>query len=56
MCPEWFEFEDVPYSNMWPDDYLWYPHLLGGKYFGAYFLFEGIDRVLKSEISLSKEK
>lgn len=37
---------------MWPDDYMWYPHMFNGKYLEAYFLFEGHNRILKSSISV----
>lgn len=51
MCPQWFGHSDIPFDSMWPDDYEWYPHMLQGKYFDGYVLFEGHDRVLKSELT-----
>ena len=51
MRPQWFQHSEIPYDHMWPDDYMWYPHMLDRKYFDAYFLFEGYDRVLKSELT-----
>lgn len=56
MRPQWFKSSEVPYSSMWPDDYMWYPHMLSGKCLDAYFLFEGYDRVLKSDISLRDDQ
>ena len=51
MRPHWFEHSEIPYKDMWPDDYIWYPHMLNGKYFDAYFLFEGHDQILKSSFT-----
>jgi hypothetical protein len=52
MRPQWFKCSEIPFSCMWPDDYMWYPHMLSGKYLDAYILFEGNDRVLESKISV----
>ena len=46
MRPQWFEFSEVPYDSMWPDDHLWYPYLLRNKYFDAFFKFKGHHIVL----------
>eukprot|EP00794_Sanderia_malayensis_P008821 gene8821-9766_t len=50
MLPKWFDIDEIPYQNMWPDDIDWYPYILQKKKFEAYFLFEGHDTVLKKEI------
>lgn len=39
MRPEWFEVGKIPFEMMWPDDHLWFPKMLEGKTFKAYFLF-----------------
>ena len=31
MKPEWFDFADIPYSQMWADDAIWMPEILKGK-------------------------
>ena len=31
MKPRWFSFEDIPYTDMWPDDVLWLPKVLEGN-------------------------
>ncbi|KAK7022015.1 Nudix (Nucleoside diphosphate linked moiety X)-type motif 1 [Halocaridina rubra] len=50
MRPQWFPIEDLPYSQMWPDDYLWYPIILkGGKFRGA-FHFQGHDIILSQKL------
>lgn len=51
MRPQWFEHEKIPYDNMWPDDLLWYPLMLNGKYFNGYFKFEGITTLLDYTIN-----
>ena len=51
MQPKWFASVDIPFDTMWPDDYLWYPLMLDGKYFDAYFLFEGLHKVLDYKIT-----
>ncbi len=52
MRPQWFDHSDIPYDKMWPDDYMWYPHMLNEMYIGAYMLFEGHDRILKSNLTV----
>lgn len=46
MLPKWFPRNDVPHSQMWPDDEVWYPLYLSGTKFKAYFLFEGYKTIL----------
>lgn len=40
MKPEWFSFEDIPFSQMWSDDVYWMPFLLEGKTFRGGFHFD----------------
>lgn len=47
MLPKWYPINDVPHKDMWVDDAIWYPLMLDGKKFNAYFLFEGFSTVLK---------
>lgn len=51
MRPQWFRHSEIPFTSMWPDDHMWFPHMLTKKYFDGYFLFEGYDRILKSELT-----
>jgi 8-oxo-dGTP pyrophosphatase MutT (NUDIX family) len=37
--PAWFSFDDIPYSNMWPDDKYWLPKVLNGKQIEGKFYF-----------------
>ena len=39
--PLWFAHDALPYDEMWADDRLWVPHLLGRRTFEGRFLFDG---------------
>ncbi|XP_020659948.3 oxidized purine nucleoside triphosphate hydrolase [Pogona vitticeps] len=47
MRPQWFELDQVPFKNMWPDDVYWFPLLLQKKLFCGYFKFQGQDTILE---------
>jgi len=51
MRPKWFSEREVPFADMWPDDHLWYPLMLGGDKFYGYFLFDGMDTILNSKLT-----
>jgi len=36
----WFDFNDLPFKEMWPDDSLWMPLMLQGKKFEGKFYFD----------------
>jgi 8-oxo-dGTP pyrophosphatase MutT (NUDIX family) len=40
MRPQWFFFDEIPFSEMWPDDEYWFPLFLGGKFFKGEFFFD----------------
>lgn len=40
MRPQWFKIDEIPFSQMWPDDEHWFPYLLGGNLFKGRFLFD----------------
>jgi 8-oxo-dGTP diphosphatase len=44
--PRWFDFEDVPYDEMWEDDRLWMPHLFSGETFAGRFRFDAEGEAL----------
>jgi len=50
MAPAWFALENIPFSEMWPSDPLWYPYYFGGKSFVGDVVFDKDYRVLSSEI------
>lgn len=56
MKPEWFDFDKIPFDQMWSDDIYWLPLLLQGKKFSGSFLFDQPSsetysaKILKSEL------
>ncbi len=40
MKPEWFHMDEIPFSQMWPDDIHWIPLFLQGKKFKGRFKFD----------------
>ncbi|CAG5122027.1 unnamed protein product [Candidula unifasciata] len=46
MRPRWYSEESIPFSQMWPDDRLWFPYMLKDRQFEGYFLFKGMDIIL----------
>lgn len=56
MRPQWFDFEKIPYDEMWSDDIYWLPLLIKGKKFKGKFLFdrpstaEYSAKILKEEL------
>jgi mutator protein MutT len=39
MAPRWFEFSQIPFAEMWPDDKHWLPHVLDNKKISGEFTF-----------------
>jgi len=50
MRPQWFKEAEVPFSEMWVDDKLWFPLMLQKKKFAAFFLMEGHEKMLEKRI------
>jgi 8-oxo-dGTP diphosphatase / 2-hydroxy-dATP diphosphatase len=50
MKPQWFNINEIPFSEMWPDDTYWLPLFLAGKKFKGKFVFGERDIVLEKEI------
>ena len=46
MRPKWFNMDEIPFNEMWPDDKLWFPLMLSNNMFKGYFKFEGHDKIL----------
>jgi len=40
MKPQWFNEDEIPFNDMWPDDKFWMPLFLENKKFKGYFLFD----------------
>lgn len=50
MVPKWFEFDEIPYDEMWEDDKFWLPKVLAGKRIEADFLFDDNQVLLEQAI------
>lgn len=46
MRPQWFQSDQIPFGQMWPDDHMWFPLLLQKKKFVGYFTFQGHDVIV----------
>lgn len=46
MCPKWFKIADIPYQEMWADDYLWLPKFLKNEKLIQYFHFKNETEML----------
>lgn len=46
MRPQWWAVKEIPFALMWKDDQMWFPLMLEGKPFCAYFVFRDHDTIL----------
>jgi 8-oxo-dGTP diphosphatase/2-hydroxy-dATP diphosphatase len=51
MSPRWFFVDEIPFSEMWPDDVHWFPFFLSGRKFKGRFLFGKDDVILEKELA-----
>ena len=40
-APFWCAVDRIPFDKMWADDRVWFPHMLAGRFFRGYFVFDG---------------
>ncbi|MCX6765169.1 MAG: 8-oxo-dGTP diphosphatase [Candidatus Nealsonbacteria bacterium] len=52
MRPAWFNANELPYKEMWPDDIYWIPEVLKGNLLKASFEFGQNDTVNKKEVNI----
>jgi 8-oxo-dGTP diphosphatase/2-hydroxy-dATP diphosphatase len=52
MNPKWFNFDEIPFNDMWPDDIYWMPLFLKGNKFKGEFVFEDNDKLLSHKIEI----
>ena len=52
--PFWAELGAIPYDKMWEDDQHWLPHMLAGRRFDAWFVFDG-ERMISREVRFFDE-
>lgn len=50
MRPKWFNVDEIPFTEMWPDDAYWMPLFLNEKKFRGKFLFGEGDVMLDKEL------
>ena len=50
MKPRWFHVDEIPFTNMWPDDIHWFPLFLENKKFRGKFLFDDSDNILEMKL------
>ena len=50
MQPEWFQFSNIPYEQMWDDDPHWLPKVLQGSSVRGKFAFDENDKLLSHEV------
>lgn len=43
MRPEWFDYKDIPYEQMWADDKYWLQKLLDNKFFLGEYHFAQVS-------------
>lgn len=55
MKPQWWDIDEIPFKEMWPDDIYWMPLFLDGKKFKGKFIFGESDIILEQELSEVKE-
>ena len=53
MKPRWFNVDDIPYPNMWPDDTYWLPEVLQGNRVMGEFEFGGGDIIKKQSVTVA---
>lgn len=52
MKPYWFNINNIPYDNMFPDDKYWLPLVIEGKKFDAYFNYDEDWNILNYNIDI----
>ena len=50
MKPQWFNINEVPFAEMWPDDKIWFPLFLENKKFRGEFNFKDQDTLIDYKI------
>ena len=52
MRPQWFDLNEIPFENMWPDDQYWLPLLFAGRNFEGNFFLSDSNTILRHEIRI----
>ncbi len=54
MRPSWFNIDEIPYEQMWPDDRYWLPKLLRGDKLTCQFIFDQDNQLISQRIEQLK--
>jgi len=52
MRPQWFDFAEIPYGQMWSDDIHWLPKVLAGEKLKCYFAFDKDNQIISQKIDV----
>ncbi len=50
MAPKKFSVDNLPYDNMWDDDKIWLPKVIGGMFVTAEFHFDDTSKIIDYKI------
>jgi mutator protein MutT len=50
MNPKWFDKNDIPFEQMWPDDKFWLPLVIEGNKIQAQFRLDKDDKIISHNI------
>lgn len=50
MTPKWFDFDEIPFDDMWEDDKYWFPLFLKGEMFTGKFEFRDLHTMVSHDI------
>lgn len=50
MAPKWFASNDIPYEEMWEDDWHWLPYALAGERVKGEFRFDESNALLDKDV------
>lgn len=50
MKPQWFDYDQIPYQEMWWDDEIWFPIILRGSKVRASFMFDENENIIDQVI------
>ena len=52
MQPRWFKVSELPFDQMWPDDYYWLPPVIEDKSVEAEFYLDNNKKLLSHKIKI----
>ena len=52
MKPKWFNFSQIPYDKMWPDDRYWFPYIIKNLFIKGNFIFGKKEDIIQSKLEV----